>query len=189
MKKIVVPKSVRKQVIIWMIERFILLLVLLFVAYIIADYALRSMYEEANIGNLSFTIFFIYIFPFVISKIPQKLFDRDWYGEIIGFDTDNHEFQFFDGRDRREKITITALIKEKNGKLHRQKIGDEKLYRVGTRVIHIYGTEHLVPYDKSKPDMPKVCPICSNQNSCYVQLCKNCGVSLETELVDMQKRK
>ena len=187
MKKISVPKQIRKIAAIRILERFLLLAVLLLVAYVFADYVIKNIYEEANFGNYSFTLFFIYIIPFWLSKIPKKLFDRDWYGEILSFETNNHEFKFFDGKDKREKFSLHALIKEPNGKLHTHRINKEKLFKPGDKVIHVYGMDYITPIRTPSNPGKIVCVCCGGDNETELKHCRYCACTLDVKLVDEKK--
>ncbi len=194
MKKITVPKSVRKQAVLRMLKRFLLLLVYLIPTYFIADYASKAMYKDANFGNISFTFAFIYAIPFLASGIPLKLFDRDWYGEILSFEIKNAKDRDIDVLNRRKApITETALIKAQSGKLYKVPIYDdgelfygnrEKVYRVGDKVIHIYGTDYITPHHHETSDRPIVCVVCGHKSPNGTKNCRHCGVSLEIKVTD-----
>lgn len=197
MKKIIVPKSVRKTVVFAFIKRFILLLLYLVIAYVFIDYVLASMYADANMGNLSFTVFVFLVIPFVLSGIPVKFFDRDWYGEIISVDLKNAEPKDIDNHSK-AAISQTALIKAANGKLYKRKIFDEgalfyndreNVYNVGDKVIHVYGTDYLMPIRTIEKNKPTVCVVCGNKSPLEKSVCRCCGCSLEIRLDDGDLKK
>lgn len=197
MKKIIVPKSVRKTVVFAFIKRFILLLIYLAIAYVFIEYVFASMYAEANIGNISFTVFFFLIIPFIASGIPVKFFDSDWHGEIISIELKNAAPKDIDNHSK-AAISQTALIKASNGKLYKRKIFDEgalfyndreKVYRVGDKVIHVYGTDYLMPVRTIEKHKPTVCVVCGNKSDLEKKVCRCCGCSLEVRIDQKEAKK
>ena len=183
MKKISVPKQIRKIAVVRIVERFLFLAILLLVAYVFADYVNKNIYE-ANLGNYAFTLFFVYIIPFWACKIPRKLFDRDWYGEILTFETNNHEFKNYGWKDEKDKCSIHALIKEPNGKLHTHRITNEKLFKPGDNVIHVYGMDYITPIRTPLNQNKFVCVCCGADNETELKNCRYCGCTLDVKLVD-----
>ena len=186
MKKIYIPKQIRKIAAIRIIERFLLLAVLLLVAYVFADYVNENLHES-NLGNYSFTLFFIYIIPFWACKIPKKLFDHDWYGEILSFETNNHEFKNYGWKDEKDKCSIHALIKEPNGKLRTHRVSNEKLFKPGDKVIHVSQMDYITPIRTPLNPGDIVCVVCGGDNETELTKCRYCGCDLGVKLVDEAK--
>ncbi len=191
MKKIIVPKDIRKKAVLKMVTRFVLMLILMIPAYIVADYAIRSMYEDANFGNISFTLAFIYVMPFIFSGFPRKLFDSDWYGEIISFEIKNARRKDNAGA---AGIKETALIKSPTGKLYNVRIYDDgelyhgrrqRIYNVGDKVIHVYGMDYITPIRHESSNSPVVCVFCGNKSPNGTEICRHCGCSLEVKVKGM----
>ena len=123
MKKITVPKEIRKQGRKMVYSRVIRLIFYLILAYIVADYIYDGL-KTTNFGNLSATIFFIVLIPFWVSGVPLKLIDKDWYGEIIRIDLKNSKPEKIDTHEQ-PPVTLTALVKTEDGKLYERPIYDE----------------------------------------------------------------
>lgn len=196
MKKIAVPKSLRKLALIRILKRLPVFLMVMWMVDCVAEYISLSIYYSAgnNMGNLSTVWMFLYALPFLISGIPLKLIDHDWYGEIISLDITNNE-KINDAQ--KAAITQTALIKLPNGKLKSHKIYDEgelfyanreRVYDVGDKVIHVYGTEYLMPIRTLKKDHPIVCVVCGFKSPYETKTCSQCGNSLEISLIDKQRK-
>lgn len=203
MKKVEVPKSVKAKVSREIAKRFIWLLVLLVIAFVIADWMAADNVENLNFksaGPLTMTVI-IYVLPFIISGVPLKLIDKSWYGKIISIETESVKDRNSGSEpvDRNHFLKQTALIKTSKGKLYEKKIYDEgtllhenggEVYSVGDTVAHIYGTDYLVPIrDKNDTKKCVVCAYCGCKSPGGTTECHNCGCSTEISLVDSQKAK
>lgn len=196
MKKIIVPKSFRNEAIKSIIKRFVILLALLWVADCFVEYVLLYLIEDSrNMGNLSFCVFVLYAIPFLVTGIPFKLFDSDWYGEIISVyisDSKRKDEETF----KKVGFNLTALVETQNGKLKTVKIFDEgelcfgnreKVYKVGDKVIHVYGMDYITPVRTLDKDRPIVCVKCGTKLDYGTKVCRCCGNSTEILLVDRKK--
>lgn len=187
--KIYAPPSVRRYARKCTAVRFVKLFCYLLVAYIIVDYIYADL-KNTNFGNLSTTVFFIYFVPFVLSGIPMKLFDRDWYGEIIKLELKNNPPEKIDNHSMMP-IKQKALIRSRDGKLYEWKIFDEgeyfygereHVYNIGDSVIHVRGTDYITPIIKEGEKSPIVCVVCGNKSQNGTEFCRHCGYPLGVRL-------
>ena len=72
MKKIIVPKSVRKRARREVYERFVKLFLYMIPAYIIFDYTYSGL-KTTDFGNLSTSVAVLFVIPFVLAGVPMKL--------------------------------------------------------------------------------------------------------------------
>lgn len=195
MKKIIVPKDLRKKAAIGVLWRLIKLAIALAVTFVFIDMVYHSL-SETDVGNVSGTIFVVIIIPFIICGVPMKLIERDWYGEIIGFETKNNEKQTFDKRDNIDGYELHALVREPNGILHTCRIYDdghnhydqEKVYRVGEKVVHVYGMKYLMPV-RENSEQSTACVYCGFKAPVGTKVCGECGCSMDIRIEDIAKRK
>ena len=197
MKKIIVPKSLRKTVFIRILKKFMILLIGLWIADCFAEYVyLYTIEESRNMGNLSFSLVILYVIPFLISGIPLKLIDSDWYGEIILIEVVKPKRWDIDSFKKNE-FALNALIKTQTGKLKSFRIIDEgeifygnreNVYKVGDKVLHIYGTNFITPVRKLDKHKPIVCVECGTKNEYGTKICRACGSSMEILLADTNER-
>lgn len=197
MKKIIVPKSLRKRAIINALKRLPKFLIIMWMVDCVVEYISLSIFYAAgnNMGNLSTVFVLLYSLPFLISGIPLKLIDSDWYGEIISIELTNEPKT---NQAQKASITQTALIKMPNGRLKTHKIYDEgelfygnrvKVYNVHDTVIHVYGMDYLTPIRTLRKDLPIVCVACGYKSSCETKICSHCGNSMEVHLEDTSNKK
>lgn len=193
MKKITVPKEIRKQGRKMVYSRVIRLIFYLILAYIVADYIYDGL-KTTNFGNLSATIFFIVLIPFWVSGVPLKLIDKDWYGEIIRIDLKNSKPEKIDTHEQ-PPVTLTALVKTEDGKLYERPIYDEgeyfygereNVYKVGDKVVHIRWTHYLSPVRTKADERPIACFICGCKSAPGTKICRSCSSPLEVEFTEIQ---
>ena len=195
MKKIIVPKYLRKKALFRILKRLPIFILVMWMVDCVVEYISLSIYTASgnNIGNISTVFAFLYCIPFLVSGIPLKLIDSDWYGEIILFDVKNNKKNSAgDGAG----ITQEAMIELPNGKLKTVKIYDEgelfygnreKVYNVHDKVIHVYGMDYLMPVRTLHKELPTVCVVCGCKNPCEDKVCKDCGAPLDIVLADKKK--
>ena len=194
-KRIIVPRDLRKKAALGILWKVIKFAIALYITYVFIDLIYQSL-SKTDIGNVSGTVFVILVIPFIYCRFPMNLIDRDWYGEVIGFETKNNEYSLFDKRDKIDPFEIHAIIRETGGKLHMCRIYDEgqsntnceKLYRVGEKVVHIYGMEYLVPIRENK-NLSTLCAYCGSKHPVGTKLCSECGCSMEIIIEDSVKGK
>lgn len=195
MKKLIVPKSVRRRAAIDKAFYLLKFAIMLAIAYVVADYVYRTM-MVTNFGNVSTTVFLIMIIPFFVCKFPGSLIDSDFVGEIISIETKNNTFNYNEGRRIVPKISQYALVRTEKGKLHTMPIFDQgelafgrrKMYSVGTKVLHVYGCEHLRPLNLTDKEKPIICVVCGYNSPADSECCQNCGCSLDIKVVDKEKK-
>lgn len=202
MKKVAVPKSVKKKVFREILIRFVKLVIFLAIAYVISDWLWVENTDNLNFksaGPTTVTVV-LYVLPFVFSGIPVKLIDKNWYGKIISIETETVKSRekISETVDRNHYLKQIALIETPDGKLHEKRIYDEgtllhenagEVYSVGDTVVHAYGTDYLVPL-RNKNDTKKrvVCAYCGFKSPNGTDVCQNCGCSTEIYLVDSAKK-
>lgn len=195
MKKISVPRSVRKAGRKAFAERYVKLFIYLLLAYIVAEYIYEGL-KTTDFGNLSTTVFLIFIIPFWASGVPFKVMDRDWYGKIIKIDIKNNDTVKIDNHEQ-FPVAVTALIKTPDGKLYEREIYDEgeifshereNVYNVGDTVVHIKGTEYLFPIRKDGDTEPMVCAVCGSKYPVGTKVCQGCGCSMEIRLFEKERK-
>ncbi|MBR6676638.1 MAG: hypothetical protein IKL24_04830 [Clostridia bacterium] len=121
-QRLIVPKDVRRKARKQVYERLVILLIGLIIAYVIVDYIYPGLLDtNFGIGNLSTTIAVIFVIPFLISGIPFRIIDRDWWGEIIRIDTTHNKTKWM-GYHTTVSSRRIALIKTKEGKLYEKDI-------------------------------------------------------------------
>lgn len=196
-QRLIVPKDVRKKARKQVYERLVILIIGLVVAYVIVDYIYPGLSSDTNFGfgNLSTTIAVIFVIPFLISGIPFRVIDRDYFGEIIRIDITNNKTKWM-GYHTVSYTRRMALIKTKEGKLYEKDIeykgdiysGDtQQIYSVGDKVIHVRRTDHLYPVREGKDDRPVVCVICGTTAQVGRKKCGCCGASLEISIAKERK--
>jgi len=195
MKKIIVPKSVKKYVAKQVAKRFLILAIGLAVGFLIIEMFIDELLGT-YVGNWATFSLLILLVPFWISGVPLKLIDRSWYGTILSMDI-KHEDVDNDLKNRRSlsQFSQHVLIKDSRGKLHYEEIFDEgeifegrdKYYKVGDRVVHVYGTEYIRPMHKEELKLPKVCVVCGHKSAHTETECQNCKRSLEIYLEENGK--
>ena len=194
-KRITVPRDLRKKAAVGVLWKFIKFAIALAVTLVFLDLIYQSL-SKTDIGNISGTIFVILVIPFIYCRFPMNLIDRDWYGEIIGFETKNNERRLFDKRDKIDSFEIHALIREPNGKLHTCRIYDdgqshtnqEQVYKAGDKVVHVYGMDYLMPVRDNK-ERSTVCTYCGFKHPYGTKLCRECGCSMDIKVETVSKRK
>ena len=196
MKRVIVPKDIRKKARRIIYERIIKLIIYLFLAYIVIDFIYTGL-QKTNFGNLSTTLFAILIVPFWISGVPLKLIERDIYGEIIKIELKNNAPEKIDNHSA-PSVSMTALVKSQEGKLYEFPIFDEcdyfygereRVYSVGDKVVHVCRTEYLAPIRDSDSEKPLVCVICGSKYRNKTERCRSCGASLNIITEEMGKKK
>lgn len=208
MKKVIVPRSVKKKVRREIFTRFIGLAVLLVIAYFIADWLTAGDFENLKFKAAGPTAVaaFIFIIPFIVSGIPLKLIDKSWYGQIISIETETVKAKekIHYATDRNHYLKQTALVKTPNEKLYERRIYDEgtllhensgEVYSVGDTVVHVYGTDYLVPVcgPRKEPKDHVVCAYCGYKSlrdkDTDTKICKCCGCSTEILIADSNGKK
>lgn len=194
MKKIIVPESIKKTVRRELTGRFIKLAILLAVFLAVILIILPDMMKDTAMGNWSAVLFALLIIPFIICKIPAKLFDRTFYGKILELEvrTATEEEIGKDERRRKSGSIQHILVQDEEGKLHNFEIfdegqmfpGREKIYLKGDRVIHVYGCPYVRPWHPKAFEKKQVCVVCGNKNDPGLTECRSCGCSLEIEVYD-----
>ncbi len=198
MKKIIIPKSIKKFIAKGIIKRFIILIIGIVIAAMVIQMFIADLLKT-SVGNVAAFAFLILLVPFWISGIPMKLFDRSYVGTVLKIEIQNPEIKE-NYRDRRRSVSQFAqfmLIKDQRGKLHYTEIFDEgeifegrkKYYNVGDKVVHIYGTEYIRPLHPEQFQMPKVCVVCGHKNNHEHTDCQNCSCSLDIIITERKKRK
>ena len=196
MKKIIVPKSVRKRARRGVYERFVKLFLYMIPAYIIFDYTYSGL-KTTDLGNLSTSVAVLFVIPFVLAGIPMKLIDRDWYGEIIKIELKNNDPAKIDNYSK-EPVDVTALCKSQEGKLYEVRIYDEgeffsgerdNVYKVGDKVVHVKWTEYLRPVRVIDKERPVACVVCGHKSSSDESTCRYCGSSLEITVEEGRVKK
>lgn len=196
MKKLIVPKSVRKRARSIVYERIVRLIIYLLLAYIIIDFIYSGL-QKTNFGNLSTTVFFLLIIPFWISGVPMKLIDRDWYGEIIKIELENNDPYKIDNHSQ-APVSVKALVKTSDGKLYEKEIYDEgeyfsgerdNVYRVGDKVLHVRWTDYLSPVRSCNTSRPTACVICGCKSPTSERVCRSCGCSMDIKVIEVSKKK
>ncbi|MBE6714046.1 MAG: hypothetical protein E7575_02010 [Ruminococcaceae bacterium] len=198
MKKIIIPKSIKKFIAKGIIKRFIILIIGIILAAMVIQMFIADLLKT-SVGNVAAFAFLILLVPFWISGIPMKLFDRSYVGTVLKIEIQNPEIKE-NYRDRRRSVSQFAqfmLIKDQRGKLHYTEIFDEgeifegrkKYYNAGDKVVHIYGTEYIRPLHPEQFQMPKVCVVCGHKNSHENADCQNCSCSLDIIITERKKRK
>ena len=197
MKKVIVPKSVKKKVAGTIVLRFVKLLFALGISYVILDYFYEGLLE-AEMGNASTVVFLLLIVPFWACGIPAKLIDRSYYGEIINIELENIEnlnkVQRYDYN--RSGVRVKALVRASDGKLYEHELFDEgeyfygeraRVYEVGDKVIHAYGTKYLAPVRSPAKQKSLTCVWCGTKSPYGTDTCRDCGCSLEFEIIKTKK--
>ena len=193
MKKVIVPKDVRKRARRTLYSRLANLAFLLTFAYVIIDYIYEGL-KTTNFGNLSATIFLILIVPFWISGVPIKLMEPDWYGKIIMTELENNDPAKVDNHSV-PPISVKVLVRTSDGKLYEREVFDEgeffygereRVYKEGDRVVHVRWTDYLMPVRDEKDDRPVACVICGNKSKKGSKSCRCCGSSLCIKVIDVK---
>lgn len=196
MKKLIVPKSVRKRARRVVYERILKLIAYLLLAYIVIDFIYAGL-KTTNFGNLSTTVFFLLFIPFWVSGVPMKLIDRDWYGEIIKIELENNDPYKVDNHSK-APVSVKALIRSSNGKLYEKEIFDEgeyfsgerdNVYKVGDKVVHVRWTDYLSPVRRPESLRPTACVICGHKSPAWEKTCRDCGCSLEIKITEASGKK
>ncbi|MBQ4066041.1 MAG: hypothetical protein IJD22_00215 [Clostridia bacterium] len=187
MKKLIVPASVRKKAVKKVYGHLLKLAFYLLLAYIAAEYMYEGL-KTTNFGNLSSTVFVIFLIPFWASGVPFKLIDCDWYGEIIKIELENSAPEKIDNHSA-PPVTQKALVKCDNGKLYEVDIYDEgeyffgereKVYQVGDKVLHVRWTDYITPVrTKASAHRPVACVICGSKSPFGTKECRFCNSSME----------
>lgn len=196
MKKLIVPPSVRRQGRKMAAGRIVKLLVYLYLAYIVVEYTYSGL-KTTSFGNLSTTLFFTLIIPFIASGVPMKLIDRDWYGEIIKLELENNDPAKIDNHAK-PAVSQTALVKAQDGKLYEVEIFDEgeyfsgqreRVYHVGDKVLHVRWTEYLMPVREKGCKRPTACVVCGFKSPVGTQVCRSCKCSMDIRVVNERAEK
>ena len=197
MKKVIVPKTVKRKVRTSIILRFARLILSLGISYVILDYFYEGL-KEAELGNASTVVFVLLVVPFWACGVPAKLIDRSYYGEIIKIELENinmlDKVEKYD--HNRSGVRVKALVRASDGKLYEHEVFDEgeyfwgertRVYEVGDKVIHAYGTKYLAP--QRTPAKPKslACVWCGTKSPYETKVCRDCGCSLEFEIINIKK--
>ncbi len=194
MKKVIVPKDIRKKARRTLYSRITTLAVLLIISYVIIDYIYAGL-QTTDFRNISGTLFALLFVPFWISGVPMKLIDRDWYGEIIKIELENNDPREIDNNSV-APVSLKALIRTSDGKLYEKEIYDEgeyffgereRVYKKGDKVLHVRWTDYIMPVRTKADSRPTACVICGNKSPKESKSCRCCGASLDIKVIEIKK--
>lgn len=188
--RIKVPADIKKYVTKNVVKRITQwLLLTLFIGLLIVLFGERC-FSRLNV-ELKYTIYAaLLIWPFFISKI-YKLFDSSWYGEIekieIKYTTDSERSFKPSLETLYTKETVIFYIKTSGGKSVRKKVienrsnpdNSSKYYKVGDKVLHIYGTDHI--QIKNENTERVICVVCGTAEPADKKQCTTCGHTLNID--------
>ena len=194
MKKVTVPRDIRRKARRTLYSRLIRLAFYLLISYVIIDYIYEGL-QTTDFRNISGTLFALLIVPFWISGVPMKLIDRDWYGEIIKIELENNDPREIDNNSV-APISLTALIRTSDGKLYEKEIFDEgeyffgereRVYKKGDKVVHVRWADYLMPVRSEADSRPTACVICGYKSPKESKCCRSCGASMNIKVTDIKK--
>lgn len=188
--KITVPADIKKYVTKNTVKKIThWLLLTMFIGLLIAWFGERC-FSRLNIG-FKYTIYAaLLVWPFFISK-TYKLFDRSWCGEIVDINSEystDSELSFKPTRENRFlKETVYFSLKTADGKIVRKKALESranphnisKYYKIGNRVLHIYGTNYIQV--KSENAEKTICVVCGTAAPADNKQCPTCGHTLNID--------
>ena len=197
MEKIKIPRDIKRYYLLRAGARVLVCAVLL--AAVITG--LTQNLNEILERGISYTVLMytvLIVIVFVVTGVPIKLIDFTWQGEIVEHKTKtiiqskmnggNYK-PLFDGYRAQlseYRNILTVIVRLPNGDTVSFVACDTKdadvfesfisEYKVGTRVLHVYGTKHLQVIDDDA-DVVK-CVICGEENEKAEGKCDKCKHSI-----------
>lgn len=190
--KINIPKDIK-----WYIIKKNLPRVLLFTVLIAAAVFLERVYHDTLVAHYAGAggLYYIIIIPIImiLTGVPKKLIDKSWRGEIIDVKVKKHleKTQYYptSWEVMRDRYSIHLKLMLDDGSIitveacHDYEKFDENLkgirytYKVGMKVLHIYGTKSLQILPDEKSEWIN-CVVCADNNPVGREKCHRCGHTL-----------
>ncbi len=196
MQTIKIPKDIKRYVLIRVLARVTVCALLLAAVITGVTMNLDAILEKGT----SYAVI-MYALPslivLIVTGVPVKLIDSTWCGEVVEHKTKtviqskmngaNYKtgFDGYGSKMSEYRHVLTVIVKLQNGMkvsftacdttdadIFESFISD---YRVGTRVLHVYGTKYLQVISDS--DVVK-CVICGEENEKSDRVCDKCKHSI-----------
>lgn len=171
--------------------------ILLFTTLIIATVFVERVFHSTLVAHYAGAggLYYVIIIPniMLLSGVPKEFIDKSWRGEIVGVyvkkHLDNTQYIPASCESMRDRYSIHLKLKLDDGNIktveacHDYEKFDENLkgvrytYKVGMRVLHVYGTKciQILPNDDSEWIN---CVICADNNPIERDKCQSCGHTL-----------
>ena len=198
--KTLLPKELRIRARIAVLKR-IIAFVLLFLGFgTILFFWGEIIFKSDSVLFKAICYTIVMLLPFFITRMPFKLIDRTWSGEVvdIGVKQENCVTTIAERPLAYIKNHLVLKVKHPNGKIKkhtamtleakRTKADDRNFalgkienqmdrYKIGDMVYHFYGYKYLHVVSKS-PDAKKHCISCGCTNGMDRSNCWNCNLHL-----------
>ncbi len=197
--KLNIPKDIKRHVAFRIVPRVIICLLLITIIVTLVTLNLEIMLKK-GISQVILICAVSLVLVCVVTGVPKKLIDSTWCGEIVDQKTKNiiqskmtganykTGFDAMGTKMSEYRNTLTVTVKTDNGAnvsfvAYDGTAGDGGAfgaalvnYKVGTRVLHVYGTKYLQPLEDERDTVK--CIVCGEENKNNAEKCETCGHTL-----------
>lgn len=190
--KLKLPRDIKAYIAKKLLKRLLPFTVLIAAAVVV-----ERVYHDVLISHYKGAggLYYVIIIPIVmiLTGVPKKIIDKSYQGEIIDVkikrNLDKIHYTISSWLRKRTRYSVHLKLKLDDGSIktveacHDYEKFDEELkgprytYKVGMRVLHVYGTKSLQILPDGEREWIN-CVVCADNNPVEREKCQSCGHTL-----------